>query len=52
MLLLQTDNGTTVSATAPHSVKAVEDMISKSNYAVTADLDQKIMGIIEETPNG
>lgn len=48
MLLLQSNNGTTVSATAPHSVKAVEDMISKSNYAVTADLDQKVREFIKK----
>ena len=52
LLLLQTDNGTTVSATASHSAKAVEEMVKKSNYTVNAALDQKIMGIIEETPNG
>ena len=47
MLILQTNHGTTVSATRLPSAKDVEDMVKHSNYSAPPDLKQKVMGMIE-----
>lgn len=46
VLLLQTNNGATVSTTSSPSTKEVEDMVRKTKYDIPSDLDQKIMSEI------
>ena len=47
MLILQTNHGTTVSATRLPSAKDVEDMVKHSNYSAPSDLKQKVMDMID-----
>ena len=47
MLILQTNHGTTVSATRLPSAKDVEDMVKQSYYAVPSDLKKKVMDMID-----
>lgn len=48
VLLLQTNNGATVSATTSPSTKEVEDMVRKTKYAISSELDQRIMNEINK----
>ena len=49
VLLLQTNNGATVSATTYPSTKEVENLVRKTQYDIPSELDQRIMSEINKT---
>lgn len=49
ILLLQTNNGATVSATTYPSTKEVENLVRKTQYDIPSELDQRIMREINKT---
>jgi len=49
VLLLQTNNGATVSTATSPSTKEVEDLVRKTQYDIPSELDQRIMNEINKT---
>lgn len=49
VLLLQANNGATVSATTSPSAKEVENLVRKTQYDIPSELDQRIMNEINKT---
>ena len=49
VLLLQTNNGATVSTATSPSTKEVENLVRKTQYDIPSELDQRIMNEINKT---